>query len=186
MVKKSNVTSIFISFILGMISVCNLQAQDSIYRGYIDTGYSFGAGDRSTPQWLLQTVHGVDFIPEHLFVGGGVGVGIAVESGEEAYSLPIFADARYTIGSHKVRPFVDMRAGYSLIWNSKHPGGNEGGFYFAPSVGVTVPVASGIAINAGLGYTVARAHYKKGDSPSNSQKFDYNAGGVNLMVGVTF
>ena len=185
MAMKSSNLGMVLLFMAMMMYYCSLQAQGIEYRGYIDTGYSFGAGDRSKPQWLLQTVHGMDFIPGHLFVGGGVGVGIAVESGEKAYSLPVFADVRYTLGDSKVRPYADIRTGYSFIWDSKHPGGNEGGFYFAPSVGVMVPVSSGVAINAGLCYMLSRAHYSYGHG-INRENTDYNAGGMGLMVGVTF
>ena len=166
--------------------VCG-SAQAPAYKGNIETGYSFGVGDHSVAQWLLQTVHGVDFIPDRLFVGGGIGLGISVESDVEAYTFPIFVDARYKFGQKRVRPYADMRAGYSFVWNDHHPGGNEGGFYFAPSVGVAFKVSSALECNVGLGYTVQRAHYEfRSDPHYNPTRINYNAGGLNLTVGLSF
>lgn len=56
--------------------------------------------------------------------------------------MPVFADVRYTVGNLKVKPYIDMKVGYSELIDEEHDGGgyNSGGFYFSTSIGVSLPV----------------------------------------------
>lgn len=178
--------SILILFLL-FTSVCGsvMMAQSPAYRGFIDTGYSFGIGARSASKWVLSTAHGAEFIPGKLFVGGGVGLGISTESNHEVYNMPVFANARYTFSDLKVAPFIDMKAGYGFLWDKNHPGGNEGGFYFAPTAGISLPVGGDVRVNFGVTYTLQRACYTTKDH-GNTHRHTCDDGGFGLLMGVEF
>lgn len=69
-------------------------------------------------------------------------MGISTESDIlKTYSLPVFADVRYTLCNLKVKPYIDMKIGYSELFEEEHDGGGykSGGFIF-PSAGISLPV----------------------------------------------
>lgn len=62
-------------------------------------------------------------------------MGISTESDIlKTYSLPVFADVRYTLCNLKVKPYIDMKIGYSELFEEEHDGGGykSGGFIFPP------------------------------------------------------
>ena len=91
-----------------------------------------------------------------------------------------------------VKPYIDMKAGYSELIDEEHDGGeyNSGGFYFSPSIGVSLPVVRKTSVHIGLGYTYNRAIYEfsyiPGDGKTGSENKTFNAGGITLSVGVSF
>lgn len=173
----------FLSVILILLVLCGLRAERPVYRGFVDTGYNFGGPTGAVAHWTLNTTHGVEFIPGRLFVGGGVGVGISTENDRaNCYSLPLYAAARYTFGGHRVEPYIDMKAGYAFLWDrERETGKNIGGFYFAPSAGISLPLTTATAVFFGLGYELHNARYTyRGDTNS------FNAGGFSLIAGVKF
>lgn len=181
-------------FILILVSfITTISVAQSRYRGFVNTGYSFGSGEYGFSQWHINTVHGVDLFHNNLFIGGGIGLGISTESDIlRTYSLPVFADVRYTLCNLKVRPYIDMKIGYSELFDEEHDGGgdNSGSLYISPSVGVSLPVTKKTSIHVGIGYTYNQAKYEfsyipgTGSMGRNNTRF--NAGGLTLSVGVSF
>ena len=79
------------------------------YRGFVDTGYTFGVGEYGFNQWNINTIHGVEVFHSSLFLGGGIGVGISTENDRiKTYSIPVFADVRYTVSGLKFKPYLDI------------------------------------------------------------------------------
>lgn len=179
------------TFIFILVSfITSLSVAQSSYRGFVNTGYSFGSGEYGFNQWHVNTVHGVDLFQNSLFIGGGIGFGISTESDRyKTYSLPVFADVRYTLCNLKVNPYIDMKIGYSELFDEEKDGGgdNSGGLYISPSVGVSLPLARKTSIHVGIGYTYNQAKFGYIDTftlERNSKRF--NAGGFTLSVGVSF
>ncbi len=163
------------------------------YRGSVNTGYTFGVGEYGFNQWNINTIHGVEVLHSSLFLGGGIGVGISTESDRlKTYSIPVFADVRYTVSSLKFKPYLDMKIGYSELIDEEHDGGgyNSGGLYLSPSIGVSLPLAGKTFIHIGLGYTYNKAIYEfsyiPGTGKNGSENKTFNAGGLTLSVGVSF
>jgi hypothetical protein len=68
-------------FILILVSfITTISVAQSRYRGFVNTGYSFGSGEYGFSQWHINTIHGVDLFHNNLFIGGGIGLGISTES----------------------------------------------------------------------------------------------------------
>lgn len=161
-----------------------ISAQSPRYKAFVNTGYAFSNGERTFDQWMINTAHGVEICPDHLFIGGGVGFGVSTESSNPtSYSLPVFADVRYSIGEWKVRPFIDIKAGYGFLWNDEY--NLYGGFYFHPNTGICIPLSYRNDLSLGIAYTLHNAYYRK---QSNSKRQDINikAGGVAIMLGISF
>lgn len=179
MEKRTFVTVLLIAFM-----ACFVQAQRPAYRGFIDSGYNFGGDSGAVGHWFLNSTHGVDFIPDRLFVGGGVGVGISTgDDHAVCYSMPLYAAARYTFSGHKVAPYLDVKAGYAFLWDKgRETGRNIGGFYFSPSAGVALPLTGSSSAYFGLGYSLQRAGY----TVANVDPKHFNAGGFYLTLGVTY
>ena len=80
--------------------------------------------------------------------------------------VPIYADARIDIPLHgrSIKPFVDAKIGYAA--------GQLDGFYFAPTIGVRVPVKFVKAMNFGLGYKLQKIQ----DAGSNTNALTFNVG----------
>ena len=145
------------------------------YKGIIDFGYGIAAGD--VPQDLIgvSTVHGCE-INKYLFVGAGVGANYLYN-----YSLinvPIFADVRASlpIKGSKFTPFVDVRAGYSLL--------DVEGFYFNPSLGLRIG-GKRIGASFSVGYEMqsTELYFKYEDKVYNGSG---NVGALKLRIGFEF
>lgn len=161
---------------IGALTAMGCMAAEPEYRGFADFGYSFGTGMYGFPQLMINTTHGLDLVPGQFFVGAGTGVGIAAErQTHTAVSVPVYADARYTFTRPKVKPTVDLKAGYGFVFKES---GYRGGLYFAPTAGVSFGLASRSELHVGLGYVIQNARCNSNDT--------FNAGGFLLTAGVSF
>ena len=176
------------------LCVASVAMSRNYYRGFVNTGYSFGHGDHGFSQWQVNTVHGIKFLANRLFVGGGIGLGISTDSDKiRTYSMPVFADVRYTgSGLIIIKPYIDVKVGHSELIDTAHDGGgdNDGGFYLSPSVGVSLPIMGVVSVNIGLGYTYNRAKHEYSPVPGTGEtkhvEEKFNAGGITLNIGVSF
>ena len=141
-------------------------AQDAKgYRGFTDFSYSLGVGDNSEDfdRYAISTTHGYQ-IDDIVFVGAGVSFEYVRKA---AISLvPIYGDVRVDIplSSGSVKPFIDAKVGYAA--------GTIDGFYFAPTVGVRIPVNFVKALNLGLGYKLQKIQ----DASTNTNAITFNVG----------
>ena len=94
------------------------------YHAFLEAGYGVGTGDFGADCIELTTSHGYQINP-YVFVGAGAGV--KYYHGPDAWSVPIFANARGTLLDGPISPFLDIKIGYSAA--------DVSGFYFSPSVG---------------------------------------------------
>ena len=135
------------------------------YRGFTDFSYSLGVGDKSEnfDRYTLSTTHGYQ-LDDMFFVGAGVSFEYVRDIA--ASLVPIYADVRMDIPlqSRSIKPFVDAKIGYAA--------GEVDGFYFAPTIGVRVPVRFVKAMNFGLGYKLQKIQ----DAGSNTNALTFNVG----------
>lgn len=141
-------------------------AQDAkSYRGFTDFSYTLGVGDKSEnfDRYTLSTTHGYQ-LDDMFFVGAGVSFEYVRDAAVAL--VPIYADARIDIPLHgrSIKPFVDAKIGYAA--------GQLDGFYFAPTIGVRVPVKFVKAMNFGLGYKLQKIQ----DAGSNTNALTFNVG----------
>ena len=131
------------------------------YKGFIDFGYTIGAGDWGEDRIELSTSHGYQFSP-YLFVGAGVAANYYFDS--EAFALPLFAHVRANILDNNISPYVDFKIGYALV--------DAEGLYMSPSVGCKIN-----SFNVGIGYVM-----QKVDTYWGSE----NCGGISFKIGFEF
>ncbi len=135
------------------------------YRGFTDFSYSLGVGDKSEnfDRYTLSITHGYQ-LDDMFFVGGGVSFEYVRDAAVAL--VPIYADARIDIPLHgrSIKPFVDAKIGYAA--------GQLDGFYFAPTIGVRVPVKFVKAMNFGLGYKLQKIQ----DAGTNTNAITFNVG----------
>ncbi len=97
-----------------------------------------------------------------------VGAGVSFEYVRDiaASLVPIYADVRMDIPlqSRSIKPFVDAKIGYAA--------GEVDGFYFAPTIGVRVPVRFVKAMNFGFGYKLQKIQ----DAGTNTNAITFNVG----------
>ena len=157
---------LFMTFVMVALLGTTAFAQDAkSYRGFTDFSYTLGVGETSEDfdRFTLSTTHGYQ-IDDLFFVGGGVSFEYVRDA---AIALvPIYADARIDIPLHgrSIKPFVDAKIGYAA--------GQLDGFYFAPTIGVRVPVKFVKAMNFGLGYKLQKIQ----DAGSNTNALTFNVG----------
>ena len=135
------------------------------YRGFTDFSYSLGVGDKSEnfDRYTLSTTHGYQ-LDDMFFVGAGVSFEYVRDIA--ASLVPIYADVRMDIPlqSRSIKPFVDAKIGYAA--------GEVDGFYFAPTIGVRVPVRFVKAMNFGFGYKLQKIQ----DAGTNTNAITFNVG----------
>ena len=141
-------------------------AQDAKgYRGFTDLSYSLGVGDNSKDfdRFALSTTHGYQ-LDDLFFVGAGVSFEYVRDVA--ASLVPIYADVRLDIPlSHRsIKPYVDAKLGYAA--------GEIDGFYFAPTIGIRVPVNFVKAMNFGFGYKLQKIQ----DAHTNTNAISFNVG----------
>ena len=145
------------------------------YKGMLDFGYGIAVGD--VPQDLIgvSTVHGCE-INKYLFVGAGVGANYLYNY--SLINLPIFADVRafLPIKGSKFTPFVDVRAGYSLL--------DVEGFYFNPSVGLRIGGKRiGASLTVGYEMQLSDLYFNYEGKVYNGSG---NVGALKLRIGFEF
>lgn len=135
------------------------------YRGFTDFSYTLGVGDNSQDfdRFTLSTTHGYQ-LDDMFFIGGGVSFEYVKDAAVAL--VPIYGDVRLDIPlrSRSIKPYVDAKIGYSA--------GQLDGFYFAPTIGVRVPVRFVKAMNFGFGYKL--------------QKLNVNTNALTFNVGIEF
>ena len=157
---------LFMTFVMVALLGTTTFAQDAkSYRGFTDFSYTLGVGETSEnfDRFTLSTTHGYQ-IDDLFFVGGGVSFEYVRDAAVAL--VPIYADARIDIPLHgrSIKPFVDAKIGYAA--------GQLDGFYFAPTIGVRVPVKFVKAMNFGLGYKLQKIQ----DAGSNTNALTFNVG----------
>ena len=157
---------LFMTFVMVALLGTTAFAQDAkSYRGFTDFSYTLGVGETSEDfdRFTLSTTHGYQ-IDDLFFVGGGVSFEYVRDAAVAL--VPIYADARIDIPLHgrSIKPFVDAKIGYAA--------GQLDGFYFAPTIGVRVPVKFVKAMNFGLGYKLQKIQ----DAGSNTNALTFNVG----------
>ena len=124
-------------------------AQDAkCYRGFTDLSYTLGVGEVSEDfdRFTLSTTHGYQ-LDDLFFVGAGV-------------SLEYVRD----LAAALVPIYADVKIGYAA--------GEVDGFYFAPTVGIRVPVRFVKAMNFGFGYKLQKLQ----DGGVNTNALTFNVG----------
>ena len=157
---------LFLTLMLSIVLATTAFAQEAkSYRGFTDFSYSLGVGDKSEnfDRYTLSTTHGYQ-LDDMFFVGAGVSFEYVRDIA--ASLVPIYADVRMDIPlqSRSIKPFVDAKIGYAA--------GEVDGFYFAPTIGVRVPVRFVKAMNFGLGYKLQKIQ----DAGSNTNALTFNVG----------
>ena len=157
---------LFLTLVVATLFAASAFAQDAkSYRGFTDLSYTLGVGETSEnfDRFTLSTTHGYQ-IDDMFFVGAGVSFEYVRDA---ALALvPIYGDVRMDIPlrSRSIKPFVDAKVGYAA--------GQVDGFYFAPTVGVRVPVRFVQAMNFGLGYKLQKIQ----DASTNTNAITFNVG----------
>lgn len=157
---------LFLTLVVATLFAASAFAQDAkSYRGFTDLSYTLGVGETSEnfDRFTLSTTHGYQ-LDDMFFVGAGVSFEYVRDA---ALALvPIYADVRMDIPlrSRSIKPFVDAKVGYAA--------GQVDGFYFAPTVGVRVPVRFVQAMNFGLGYKLQKIQ----DAGTNTNAITFNVG----------
>ena len=135
------------------------------YRGFTDLSYTLGVGETSEDfdRFTLSTTHGYQ-LDDMFFVGAGVSFEYVRDAAVAL--VPIYADVRMDIPlrGRSIKPFVDAKIGYAA--------GQVDGFYFAPTVGVRVPVKFVDAMNFGFGYKLQKIQ----DAGTNTNGITFNVG----------
>ena len=157
---------LFLTLVVATLFAASAFAQDAkSYRGFPDLSYTLGVGETSEnfDRFTLSTTHGYQ-LDDMFFLGAGVSFEYVRDA---ALALvPIYADVRMDIPlrSRSIKPFVDAKVGYAA--------GQVDGFYFAPTVGVRVPVRFVQAMNFGLGYKLQKIQ----DAGTNTNAITFNVG----------
>lgn len=136
------------------------------YMGIVDVGYSVDTRGVGAGRVELSTSHGCLIIP-YLYVGGGVG--FQYYHSASLFNIPIFADFRGYAMKGDIKPFLNIRIGYSV--------GDIDGLYFSPSVGVSLK-----RCDISVGYTMQKATVYDYYGWTNSVNF----GAVTFKFGFRF
>ena len=157
---------LFLTLVVATLFAASAFAQDAkSYRGFTDLSYTLGVGDTSEDfdRFTLSTTHGYQ-LDDMFFVGAGLSFEYVRDAAVAL--VPIYADVRMDIPlrSRSIKPFVDAKVGYAA--------GQLDGFYFAPTVGVRVPVRFVQAMNFGLGYKLQKIQ----DAGTNTNAITFNVG----------
>lgn len=140
------------------------------YKGFVEAGYTVGLGDFGMGRVCFTTSHGYQINP-HFFVGVGAGVSYYHEG--SFVNVPLFANFRGTILKGNITPYIDFKAGYSVV--------DLSGFYCAPSVGCRFGIGKRTALTFSMGYEVqlAEVSYRYYEE-------SVNTGGLSFRLGLDF
>ena len=171
-----------------------LAASAQRYSGRLETGYQFATGRDAFDQYILNTTHGVNFLDDRLFAGVGIGIGFSRHYRYDMCTLPVYADFRYSFNRFGVKPFFDVRIGYSHIWETEGVMGGEkekGGIYVAPSIGIAIPVIRRFSLLVSAGYAYSRRSVESSPSigvpyPIPYSKRTSDIGGWFVTAGIQF
>ena len=157
---------LFLTLVVATLFATTAFAQDAkSYRGFTDLSYTLGVGEKSEDfdRFTLSTTHGYQ-LDDLFFVGAGVSLEYVRDLA--AALVPIYADVRLDLPLHgrSIKPYADVKIGYAA--------GKVDGFYFAPTVGIRVPVRFVKAMNFGFGYKLQKLQ----DSGVNTNALTFNVG----------
>lgn len=151
--------------VAAMLATTAFAQEAKSYRGFTDLSYTLGVGETSEDfdRFTLSTTHGYQ-LDDLFFVGAGVSFEYVRDMA--ASLVPIYADVRMDVPlrSRNIKPFIDAKIGYAA--------GEIDGFYFAPTVGVRVPVNFVKAMNFGFGYKLQKIQ----DAGVNTNAITFNVG----------
>ena len=151
--------------VASMLATTAFAQEAKSYRGFTDLSYTLGVGETSEDfdRFTLSTTHGYQ-LDDLFFVGAGVSFEYVRDMA--ASLVPIYADVRMDVPlrSRNIKPFIDAKIGYAA--------GEIDGFYFAPTVGVRVPVNFVKAMNFGFGYKLQKIQ----DAGVNTNAITFNVG----------
>lgn len=128
------------------------------------------------------TSHGVEII-DGLFVGAGIDGTVAISDGgnDGSWLIVGFAEARYNfLRKSRISPFVGTRLGGG--WEGY---GENGCFYFSPSVGCTFNLTKRFGLDVSLGYSLYNSteeYYSRYGSYNEA----VNIHGLSVRFGVHF
>lgn len=129
--------------LFSMMALC-IQAQETDfsrhYRGSVEIDGGVGA-NHSTGTIGVSTIHGIQLTPYSYL---GVGMNVNYHTRWKETSLPFLIDFKVNATKGKIRPYADLRGGYSFI--------NIKGFYMSPGIGVACPTAGGTALTFSVAY----------------------------------
>lgn len=139
--------------VLFVMLASSMQAQqESGYKAMLGMGLTGAKAESAMGMTLnVETSQGY-LLKNRLFLGGGAGADLAfgrIFEGKErrkgiTMHFPLFGHTRAYLGSHDVRPYIDLKGGYVL--------GDLKGGLFRPGWGITLPVSKKVAVNFGLSY----------------------------------
>lgn len=179
----------FISAAAAMCMALVCMAQGTHYMGRVEAGLSAETSHKGMNQVMVSTVHGVSFAEDRLFAGAGAGIGMSINEHLRKGTFPIFGDLRYSFTTLKLRPYVDLKAGYGFYGYLQSVDGDatdEGGLYVSPAFGISLPLNEKKALNIGIGYTYQRVGWKDDIPGQPHYLHTYNAGGVTFSIGLQF
>lgn len=97
--------------------------------------------------YSVLTTHGYQINP-YFFVGGGVGI---TKYNSSKVAVPLYADVRTDFINHGVRPYAEVKGGFSPIHNT--------GAYFSLDGGVSFGLWNHMALSLFMGYTYQHVSY---------------------------
>lgn len=185
-ITKMKKLFILVAMLIVGIAAHSQNVSGKCYRGYIDAGYSFGAGGKARNLAIdrleFNTSHGYQVNP-YIFIGAGFGVHLMssyetlVTERDRCVDVPVFANLRFNFTKTRVAPFFDAKAGLYVT--------NNGELYLNPSLGVRLAVNKKQAINFSIGYTYANLEYRKiGSRYIDYKKYPTDA--VTVRLGFEF
>ena len=175
-----------------LILAFDSKSQTAIYRGNVEIGYQIGTGSgMKIDQLMVSTTHGAVFGNGRWFAGAGIGFGCSTNYTPRLYTFPVYGAFRYMVTSVRLRPYIEMKLGYSVcgISGSIYGSGSyKGGVCTSPSVGITVPLNSALALDFGVGYAYQRVSYESPFTGSGYPivKSHFNGGGWFLKAALAF
>lgn len=121
--------------LLTLIASWNVFAQSKEYTWNLELGGRVDVSKGTAGgEFNVATTHGVQF-QDGFFMGGGAGLSPLLHS--HGLSVPIFAEARYSIPGLSIQPFVACRGGLEYTFGNKMSEGLDITTYFlSPSIGI--------------------------------------------------
>lgn len=151
-------------------SVCSAQTG---YKGMIEAGRTFHLTYTPLHTTEVATTHGYQF-NNYLYVGAGVGLNFNSSEKKSLY-MPMYLDVKANLLRSKVTPFIDLKAGYSVL--------DVKGVYLSPSIGVDYNFYRKLSVYLKVGYTYQKAQCQM--HVGNNETKDY-IGGITAKAGFCF
>lgn len=131
------------------------------YRGFIETAYTQGVGNKKINRVEFATSQGFQFNPTYYL---GVGAVYSVALKNELLPLPLFLNGRINFQDARTTPFLDMRIGYSIL--------EKKGVYYSCTFGVSISENDKFSFNIGLGYSTQESRYTNNNMTKIEEKYN--------------